>query len=167
MLSKINTDLADKLRNREYRQHFFRSRAQDEIASQLRDAREKRDLSQAQLAERCGMKQSAISRLEQASYSRWSFNTLMRIADALDLRPRIHFDYAEDVVEAYQQRERPQRQHQPTLVYVATHRPAVTRPNVWMMQFPATITAGAEHTPSYFLDSVDTIALGGTHAKKT
>jgi len=32
------------------------------------------------------MKQSAISRIEQAEYEGWTFKTLFRIADALDAR---------------------------------------------------------------------------------
>jgi transcriptional regulator with XRE-family HTH domain len=78
---------------------------QDEIAYQLRSARKKRKLTQPELEKISGMKQSAISRIEQASYSRWNFKTLLRLADALDVRMRFTLDYAEDVIREYEQLE--------------------------------------------------------------
>src|ERR1700674_4323559 len=105
MLSPIKSNLATKLKDREYRHRFFRGRAQDEIAYQLRRARKERKLKQSELEKLSGMKQSAISRIEQASYSKWNFNTLLRIAKALDLRVRVQIDFAEDVIREYEQRE--------------------------------------------------------------
>jgi transcriptional regulator with XRE-family HTH domain len=109
MLSSINTNIARKLKKAEYRHKFFRGRAQDELAYQLRRFRKKRGLKQSELAPLCGMKQSAISRIEQASYSRWSFNTLLRIAKALDVRVRIVIDDTTDVIREYEQIEPDQR----------------------------------------------------------
>ena len=51
------------------------------------------------------MKQSAISRIEQAEYSGWSFNTLLRVADALGARLRVTFEPAESVIERYEENE--------------------------------------------------------------
>lgn len=63
-------------------------------------------MRQVDLAKISKMKQSAISRVEQAAYSRWTFTTLLRIADALDARARIVLDAAEDVIAEYEQREK-------------------------------------------------------------
>jgi transcriptional regulator with XRE-family HTH domain len=105
MLSPIKTNIAEKLKNKGYRTRFFRGRTQDEIAFTLRAARKKRKLTQPELEKLSGMKQSAISRIEQASYSRWNFKTLLRLAESLDLRVRVVFDYAEDVIKEYERRE--------------------------------------------------------------
>ena len=105
MLSPIKTNLAQKLKDRNYRKRFFRGQAQDEIAYQLRRARKRRRLTQPELESVSGMKQSAISRIEQASYSKWNFQTLLKMADALDLRVRVNFDFAEDVIREYEREE--------------------------------------------------------------
>ena len=47
------------------------------------------------------MKQSAVSRIEQASYSGWTFKTLLRVADALDAQVKVSFEAADDVIERY------------------------------------------------------------------
>lgn len=108
MLSQIKIGLSEKLKDKGYRARFFRGQAEDEIAFQLRQARRKRQKTQPELGVLTGMKQSAISRIEQASYSRWTFRTLLRIAEALDLRVRINLDYAEDVIREYEAMERQQ-----------------------------------------------------------
>ena len=70
-LKSIDLNIAGKLKDKEYRDHFFENWTHDEIAIQLRGLRNKRDMRQVDLASETGMKQSAISRLEQADYSRW------------------------------------------------------------------------------------------------
>ncbi len=84
---RIKARLAAKLNNLTFRRRFFRLRAQEETAQHIRELRERRKLRQVDLAKRAGMKQSAVSRIEQASYSAWSYKTLLRIAEALDAQP--------------------------------------------------------------------------------
>jgi transcriptional regulator with XRE-family HTH domain len=98
MLFPIKTDLIKKLKDKNYRHKFFRGRAEDEVASQLQEFRKKRVLTQQALAGRCGMKQSAISRIEQA------FSTLWRIAKALDVRVRVIFEDMNNVISEYESR---------------------------------------------------------------
>lgn len=105
MLSKIESNLSAKLRDRNYRHKFFKGRADDEIASHLLEFRKKRSLSQTALAKLCGMKQSAISRIEKSSYSRWTFTTLWRVAKALDVRVEVIFTDMADVIAEYERRE--------------------------------------------------------------
>lgn len=59
-----------------------------DIALQLIDLREKQGLTQAQLAERCGIDQGDISRIERGSTSPTA-RTLQRIAEALDADVRL------------------------------------------------------------------------------
>lgn len=54
-----------------------------DVALQVLDVREKHGLTQAQLAERCGVDQADISRIERGSTSP-TVTTLQRIADALE-----------------------------------------------------------------------------------
>lgn len=106
LLKSINLKIAEKLKDKEYRDQFFESWTHDEIATQLRNLRNRRDLRQVDVAATTGMKQSAISRLEQAEYSRWGFPTLLRIAQALDARVKVVFEPAEDVIRQYEKDEK-------------------------------------------------------------
>lgn len=101
----IKLNLAEKLKKRAYRSAFFRARAQDDTAANIRTLREKRQLSQIKLAELSGMKQSAISRIEQAKYSSWTYRTLQRVAEALNARLVVIFEPAEDVIARYEAME--------------------------------------------------------------
>lgn len=60
------------------------SQATEIFARRLRAAREKRDLSQEELATRTGLQPSAISHFETGS-RKPSFDNLRRLADALDV----------------------------------------------------------------------------------
>ena len=105
MLSQIKSNIAEKLRDKNYRTEFFKGRTQSEIAYDLRRFRKARGLNQNELAQLCGMKQSAISRIEQASYSKWNFTTFWRIVEALDVRVRVTIDDSAHAIQEYEQRE--------------------------------------------------------------
>jgi transcriptional regulator with XRE-family HTH domain len=105
-ISLVKLNIAKKLKeNKDFRERFFRGQTQDEIAMGLRSLREKRKMKQKELAKKCGMKQSAISRIEQADYSGWSFTTLLRVADALEARLRVILEPAEIVIARYEENE--------------------------------------------------------------
>lgn len=61
------------------------------VAQLIYSARTKAKLSQAELAEKLGTKQSVISRLEDADYEGHSLSMLQRIAAALGHRMEIRF----------------------------------------------------------------------------
>jgi ribosome-binding protein aMBF1 (putative translation factor) len=61
------------------------------VAQLIYDARQKSGLSQAELAERIGSKQTVISRLEDADYDGHSLSMLQRIAAALGKEITIKF----------------------------------------------------------------------------
>jgi transcriptional regulator with XRE-family HTH domain len=123
----IDLNLAQKLRNREYRQKFFLAESSAHIAEQLIALRKRRNLDQTQLAEMIGTQQPAISRVEKADYQNWSFNTLRKIADAQDARIRVSIQPAEDVLKEYE----PEAAEQPIdkeFVAVITNQMAVEQP---------------------------------------
>src|SRR5438309_1145386 len=62
-----------------------------DIAMKVHDARREAGLTQKQLADRIGTKQSVISRIEDADYDGHSLTVLKRIADALGKKLRVEF----------------------------------------------------------------------------
>lgn len=102
----IELGIAEKLKKDEgYRKSFFRAFATDSIALQIRQLRKFRELKQAELAATADMKQSAVSRIEQAEYSSWTFNTLWRVAEALNARLIVRFQPIEDAIGEYEIKE--------------------------------------------------------------
>jgi len=107
LTSPIKLNIAKKLKeDMAYRKRFLQRRTQDEIAMSIRSLREKRQMRQVDLASESKMKQSAISRIEQAEYASWSLKTLFRVADALSARVRVIFEPIEDVIEKYNEKEK-------------------------------------------------------------
>jgi transcriptional regulator with XRE-family HTH domain len=104
-VTTVDLGLRDLLRDPKKRQEFFKALVQDEIASEIRALRKKRGLNQTELADQAGMKQSAVSRIEQAEYSSWTLTTLMRVAAALDGRLRVQLTPAEDAVSEFENLE--------------------------------------------------------------
>jgi ribosome-binding protein aMBF1 (putative translation factor) len=62
-----------------------------DVGSEILAARTRVGLTQKQLADRVGMHQSAIARLEDADYDGHSLKTLERIASALGKRVQVSF----------------------------------------------------------------------------
>jgi transcriptional regulator with XRE-family HTH domain len=102
LTTTINLNLAKRFRTASFFHKFFLARTKDEIATRIRDLREQRDFTQKQFADKSGMKQSAVSRLEQSDYAGWNFKTLARIAETLDARLSIDFIPREDVIRHYE-----------------------------------------------------------------
>jgi transcriptional regulator with XRE-family HTH domain len=61
------------------------------LAFQIRSLRDREEWSQGQLAEKVGMNQNAISRLENPNYGKATITTLKRIAAAFDVGLVIRF----------------------------------------------------------------------------
>src|SRR6185436_18588440 len=66
-------------------------RADDEIARQIHELREKAGLTQKRLAELVGTTLSVISRLEDSDYEGHSLTMLKRIAAALNKKVQVRF----------------------------------------------------------------------------
>ncbi len=100
-LSSIDLGLREILSDPVRRQEFFRTVTQDDIAAQIRALRKVRGLTQTKFAELAGMKQSAVSRIEQAEYASWALATLFRAAGALNARWRMILEPCEDAVKEF------------------------------------------------------------------
>jgi transcriptional regulator with XRE-family HTH domain len=94
MSSHINSKLNAiwrKLRNKEYRGSFVASQISNTIAAQIFSLREARGWTQAELAERAGMKQSRISDLEDPNYENYQTRTLVKLGSAFDVGVIVRF----------------------------------------------------------------------------
>jgi transcriptional regulator with XRE-family HTH domain len=100
-LSSIDLGLREILADPARRQAFFRAITQDDIADQIRSLRKTRDLTQTELAGLSNMRQSAVSRIEQADYASWTLATLFRIAGALNARWRVILEPCEEAMKEY------------------------------------------------------------------
>lgn len=101
-LPSIDLSVSEKLkRDPEFRRSFFLAESSAKIAQQLINLRKRRKLNQAQIAEMLDTGQPAISRVESADYRNWSFNTLRRLAEAMDARLRVYIEPSEDVIPEY------------------------------------------------------------------
>jgi transcriptional regulator with XRE-family HTH domain len=90
-MSSVRQNLIKKFRNRKYREGFVSSHLASNIAAQISLMRAGRSLSQDELAELAGMKQSRISLMENPSYEGFNINTLRRLAAALDVALIVRF----------------------------------------------------------------------------
>jgi transcriptional regulator with XRE-family HTH domain len=83
--------IVSSLRDKEYRDAFVAAQIDTGLPFQIRNSREARGWSQRELAERAGMTQEAVSRLESLSYGRFSLSTLKRLASAFDVALEVKF----------------------------------------------------------------------------
>lgn len=76
----------------EFQQMMEEERIHLLVAQLVHDARVVAGLTQKQLAERIGTRQSAIARLEDADYEGHSLSMLKRVAAALGCRIKLEFE---------------------------------------------------------------------------
>lgn len=80
-----------KWRDKEYREGYLEAAIEQGIAWQIRAIRKARGLTQAQIAERLGTQQSAVSRLEDPDYGGHSIDTLVKLAHVFDCALSLKF----------------------------------------------------------------------------
>ena len=88
----------ERFKSEDYRTSYMSGRVRTSIALQIRQLRETSSMSQADLADRIGTRQSAISRLENTEYGRASVQTLLDIANALDVALIVRFGSYDEFV---------------------------------------------------------------------
>ncbi len=85
--SRLREDLKDP----EFRTHYREEKQSLKLAMKITKLREKRGLSQKQLATLMGTSQQAISRIESGEYEGFTLKTLEKLAKATGTRVRIEF----------------------------------------------------------------------------
>ena len=101
LLQSIDTKIAERLKDREFRREWFRAELEQNVPAMFRDLREERGLTQTDLADLVEMKQSAVSRFEKSAAPKWNFETLLRLAEALDAQLVVSLLRSEDVIKRY------------------------------------------------------------------
>ena len=90
MTRKFNDYLNERLKDDNFKEEYDKLDDEYSFAVALIEARNKRKLSQKQLAEKTGMTQADISKIESGNRN-LSIKTLKRLADGLDMDLRIQF----------------------------------------------------------------------------
>jgi DNA-binding XRE family transcriptional regulator len=85
--SRLREDLKDP----EFKAHYQEEHQALNLAIKITKLREKRGLSQQQLAKLMGTSQQAISRIESGEYEGFTLKTLEKIAEATGTRVKIEF----------------------------------------------------------------------------
>jgi len=83
--------LYEDLKDPEFKVHYEEERQAIKLAMKITKLREKRGLSQQQLAKLMGTSQQAISRIESGEYEGFTLKTLEKIAEATGTRVKIEF----------------------------------------------------------------------------
>ena len=104
--SYIDLRLAERLKSIEFRREWFRAALETDVPKLFRTLRERRELTQSELATLANMKQSAISRFEGSSDANWKFETLLAQAEAMDARLFIGLEASEDAIARVEREER-------------------------------------------------------------
>jgi DNA-binding XRE family transcriptional regulator len=85
--SRLREDMKDP----EFREHYEEEKQALMLAIKITELREKKGLSQQQLAELMGTSQQAISRIESGEYEGFTLKTLEKIAGSTGMRVKIEF----------------------------------------------------------------------------
>jgi DNA-binding XRE family transcriptional regulator len=85
--SRLREDLKDP----EFKKHYQEERQALKLAMKIAKLREKKGLSQQQLAKLMGTSQQAVSRIESGEYEGFTLKTLEKIAEATGTKVKIEF----------------------------------------------------------------------------
>jgi HTH-type transcriptional regulator / antitoxin HipB len=85
--SRLREDIKDP----EVKAHYEEEKQALMLAIKISELREKKGLSQQQLAKLMGTSQQAISRIESGEYEGFTLKTLEKIAEATGMRVKIEF----------------------------------------------------------------------------
>jgi transcriptional regulator with XRE-family HTH domain len=83
--------LREDIKDPEFKAHYEEEKQALMLAIKIVELREKKGLSQQQLAKLMGTSQQAISRIESGEYEGFTLKTLEKIAEATGMRVKIEF----------------------------------------------------------------------------
>jgi ribosome-binding protein aMBF1 (putative translation factor) len=78
--------------NAKFKKAYYDEIGRLRLAQRIVELRERRGLTQAQLADRVGTTQAGISRLENPNYRNYSLTTLEKVANALGVRLKVELE---------------------------------------------------------------------------
>jgi transcriptional regulator with XRE-family HTH domain len=91
-MNELVKTLTEEWKDKETRQVYCDEFLNASIATQIKVLRERRGLTQAQLAALADMKQPRIAAMEDVNYASWTINVLRRLAEAFDLTLTVKFE---------------------------------------------------------------------------
>jgi len=83
--------LREDLKDPEFKAHYQEERQALKLAMKIATLREKKGLSQQQMAKLMGTSQQAVSRIESGEYEGFTLKTLEKIAEATGTKVKIEF----------------------------------------------------------------------------
>ncbi len=83
--------LLNDLKDPEFKAHYQEERQALKLAMKIAKLREKKGLSQQQMAKLMGTSQQAVSRIESGEYEGFTLKTLEKIAEATGTKVKIEF----------------------------------------------------------------------------
>jgi transcriptional regulator with XRE-family HTH domain len=86
----LEEELREEFQDEDARYAYVEAFLNASVAAQIKKSRG--NMSQQELADKIGTKQSGVSRLENVNYSSWKVETLRKLARAFGLRLRISFE---------------------------------------------------------------------------
>lgn len=89
-MRKLDDFLAEQLQDEEFKKEYENLQPEFDIIRAMVDARTSQNLTQKQLAERTGINQADISKLENGTRNP-SINLLKRLAEGMDMVLKIEF----------------------------------------------------------------------------
>jgi transcriptional regulator with XRE-family HTH domain len=84
-------DVVNDMHDHEFAHAYLEDQANLRIAAQVRTLRRQRGWTQEDLAQRAGIKQSRISKIEGADFESVTLTTLRKLAQAFDVHARVSF----------------------------------------------------------------------------
>jgi ribosome-binding protein aMBF1 (putative translation factor) len=76
----------------EFKKAYYKELSRVRLAYRIAELREKRGLTQSELARKVGTTQAGISRLENPNYRNYSLKTLEKVANALGARLKVELE---------------------------------------------------------------------------
>ncbi len=86
----FDTYFQEQMNDPEFRRHYETQQPEFDIIRALVDARASRNMKQKELAEKVGMSQADISKIENGTRNP-SLNMLKKLADGMDMNLRLEF----------------------------------------------------------------------------
>lgn len=87
----VRESLAEKFKNKEYRDAFVAEQIFSRLPLKIRNIREEQELTQRQLGVLADMAQTWVSKLEDPNYGKLTISTLLKLASAFDVG--LHIDF--------------------------------------------------------------------------